>query len=50
MLAKTEAGSIEQALLGDQANFGILVNQMQQRFSEEQRLVIYQLLAKLFKS
>jgi hypothetical protein len=47
---KNDTGSIEQALLGDQANFGILVNQMQQRFSEEKRLVIYQLLAKLFKS
>ena len=47
---KNDTGSIEQALLGDQTNFGILVNQLQQRFSEEQRLVIYQLLAKLFKS
>lgn len=47
---KNDTGSIEQALLGDQANFGILVNQLQQRFADDQRLVIYQLLAKLFKS
>jgi hypothetical protein len=47
---KNAAGVIEKALLGDEANFGILVNQLQQRFTEDQRLAIYQLLAKLFKS
>lgn len=47
---KNDTSSIEQALLGDQENFGILVNQLQQRFTEDQRLVVYQLLAKLFRS
>lgn len=47
---KSAAGAIEKDLLQDEGNFGLLVNQMQQRFSDERRLVIYQLLAKLFKS
>lgn len=46
---KNNTGAIEQALSANSAMFGNLVSQLQQDFSENQRLAIYQLLNRVFK-